>query len=213
MFTSAHALRTASFSMVVALSRYSWLEDPFPAWTLSRDETSRLWTRRRSLRSLTTPLPIHVLHTWPRDVYSYCAWRVLCRRRGKWASSYPCTGVYSSMDKKVALSLFVWDRVLPYTTGWPWTHLPNARIRSLYHHAQILCFHYLKKILNKWFSTQSSSVLKTSSIKYLSLANYQASYCERLFKKGKRKPQSLWLQFTGDDLRSQDSLCVKTQGC
>lgn len=71
VFTSAHALRTASFSMVVALSRYSWLEDPLPAWTLSREETSRLCTRRRSLRSLTTPLPIHVLHTWARNSGSY----------------------------------------------------------------------------------------------------------------------------------------------
>ena len=49
--------------MVVALSLYSWLDELFPACTLSSDDTSRLWTRRRSFRSLTTPLPIHVLHT------------------------------------------------------------------------------------------------------------------------------------------------------
>ena len=61
--TSAQALSTASFSMVVALSLYSWLDEPVPACTLSSEDTSRVWTRRRSLRSLTTPLPIHVLHT------------------------------------------------------------------------------------------------------------------------------------------------------
>ena len=61
--TSAQALSTANFSMVVALSLYSWLDEPFPACTLSSEDTSRVWTRRRSLRSLTTPLPIHVLHT------------------------------------------------------------------------------------------------------------------------------------------------------
>lgn len=75
----------------------------------------------------------------------------------------------TSADNKVALSfhcLSVWDRVLPCATGWPWTHLPSAGIKSLYHHAWILCIYYLTNE-NKWFSTQSCSVLKISSTKYL----------------------------------------------
>ena len=61
--TSAHALMTANFSIVDALSLYSWAGAPFPTCSLANEDTSSWWTRRRSFRSWATPLPIHALDT------------------------------------------------------------------------------------------------------------------------------------------------------
>lgn len=61
--TSAQALRTASVSMVAVASLYSWLDVSLSVWTLANEEARSWWTRRRSRRSLTTPLAIQALHT------------------------------------------------------------------------------------------------------------------------------------------------------
>ena len=60
--TSAQALSTDNFSMVEALSLYSGVVSR-PSFNFAKDDTSSWWTRRRSLRSRATPLPIQQLHT------------------------------------------------------------------------------------------------------------------------------------------------------
>lgn len=53
--------------MVAAASLYTWPDGSLPAWTLANEEASSWWTRRRSRRSLTTPLAIQALHTCRRE--------------------------------------------------------------------------------------------------------------------------------------------------
>ena len=60
--TSAQARSTASFSMVDALSLYRG-DISLPSFSFASDDTSNWWTRRKSLRSRATPLPIQLLHT------------------------------------------------------------------------------------------------------------------------------------------------------
>lgn len=64
--TWAQALRTARVSMVAMASLYCRAAESLPAWTLTSDDTKSWWTRRRSWRLLTTPLPIQALHTCRR---------------------------------------------------------------------------------------------------------------------------------------------------
>jgi hypothetical protein len=63
LFTWAQAFNTASFSIVFALSLYSWEEESCSVPNLDNDVTSNCCIRLTSLRSYETPLAIHVLQT------------------------------------------------------------------------------------------------------------------------------------------------------